>query len=72
MLKRMFGDWITELKEIVRIRLKAKLDELPEFDICEARAYYNDGSEAVLYFNECLAEHVEDGEDLGTIMSASK
>lgn len=67
--KMMFGDWLEELKEITRIGLKKRLDELPEFDIVDARGYYKDGMAPTIYYDECLADHSDDGLGLDEIMA---
>ena len=66
--RRTFDEWLAELKEIVREQFELELDELPEFDVCDARSYFKERSAPSLYFDECLAEHGEDGEELREIM----
>jgi len=65
---RKFSDWLTELREIVYERFECALDEMPEFDISDARSYYKEGGPPSIYFDECLSEHGEEGEELGSIM----
>lgn len=68
MARRTFNEWLAELKEVVRDQFEMEVDELPEFDVVDARSYYKEGSAPSLYFKECLAEHCEDGEELADIM----
>jgi len=70
--KRMFGDWLTELKELAHTGLKKRLDELPEFDIVDARGYYKDGLAPAIYYDECLAEHSDEGLGIEEIMAIHK
>lgn len=67
--KRKFEDWLQEVKEIVSGIYEIELEEMPEFDIADARAYYRDRSSPSLYFKECLSEHGE-GDRLAEILQA--
>lgn len=68
MAKRTFVDWLAELREITRDQLEVELDELPEFDMTDARSYARDGSSPSLYFKECLSERPEEGDTIADIM----
>ena len=68
MARRTFEDWLIEMRGIVRENLETELEELPEFDRADAKAYYKEGSTPSLYFKECLAEHCEDGDSIEEIM----
>lgn len=63
-----FTDWLDELRIIVEQNFEKTLDDFPEYDVQDARAYFKEGSSPMLYVEECLAESI-DGEKLSTIMN---
>lgn len=60
MARRTFDQWLEELKVIVTQNLETKLEDLPEFDKSDARAYFRDRSPPIVYYDECLSESVTD------------
>lgn len=66
--RRTFREWLDELRGIVRDVFELELEEMPEYDVVDARSYYKEKSSPSLYFKECLEEHDADGEKLVEIM----
>lgn len=58
--RRLFKDWLEELRDITKNVLEMDLESLPEFDITDARAYFNERSSPSVYFKECLSDHFDD------------
>ena len=49
--------------------LEKKLEDIPEFDICDARAYFKGNDAPIIYFEECLSESCDgDAVALASIM----
>lgn len=70
--RRTFDEWIGELREIVRERFEVSLDDMPEFDLTDARSYFRDKSPPSLYFKECLEEFGEAGDRLREILPEAR
>lgn len=68
MSRRTFDEWLDELRGIVRGIFEIDLEDMPEYDVADARSYYKERSSPSVYFKECLAEHDESGEKLVEIM----
>jgi len=61
MSRNTFTEWLNELRRIVRDQYEIELEEMPEFDSSDAKAYYKEKSSPSVYFKECLSEYGEDG-----------
>lgn len=60
MSRRTFNDWLDEVRFLVVQNLEKKLEDIPEFDVCDARAYYKGHDAPIVYFEECLSESCDD------------
>lgn len=60
MAKRVFENWMGELRELVRDELDNELEEINEYDPADARAYHREGYSPRYYMKECLL--IEAGE----------
>lgn len=69
MSRRTFNEWLEEVRFLVDQNLEKKLEDIPEFDICDARAYFKGNDAPIIYFEECLSESCDgDAVALASIM----
>ncbi len=69
MSRTTFEQWLDELRVLVEQNLEVKLEDLPEFDRSDARAYFKGRDAPVVYFQECLSEGVGSNVTLKEIVS---